>query len=102
MDVDIHIYDKSELAGGGECFLAPLRTVEILLELQDNDERYRPVEVGASRHFEADQNLARAAKEFNLTWIARKQRDDGVGIWDGTEFTVRLPAISSAITAQFS
>ena len=111
VDVDIHIYDKSELVGGGERFLAPSRTLEILLESQDNDviypyddERYRPVEVGASRHFEADQNLARAAKEFNLTRIARKRRDDGVGIWDGTEilFTVRLSAISSAMTTQCS
>jgi hypothetical protein len=55
-----------------------------------HDERYRPVELGASKHYEVDQNLARAAKEFNLTRIARKRRDDGVGIWDGNEilFTV--------------
>jgi len=57
-----------------------------------DDGRYRPVGLGVFKHYEADQNMARAAKEFNLTRIARKRRDDGVGIWDGTEiiFTVRF------------
>ena len=111
VDVDIHIYDKNELVGGGEPFVAPSRTLGISLRSEDNDViypyddwRYRPVEVGASRHFETDQNLARAAKEFNLTRIARKRRDDGVGIWDGTEilFTVRFLVMLSDIIAQYS
>ena len=55
-----------------------------------DDERYRSVELGASKHYEVDWNLARAAKEFNLTRIARKQRDDGVGIWDGSEILFRV------------
>jgi len=104
VDIDIHIYDKNELVGGGKSIIAPSCTLEISLWSEDDDViypyddwRYRPVEVGASRHFEADQNLARAAKEFNLTRIARKRRDDGVGIWDGTEmlFTVRFRVISA-------
>lgn len=68
------------------------------------DERYKSVELGASKHYEPDQNLARAAKEFNLTRIARKRRDDGVGIWDGTEilFTVRFSVILSVTFAQGS
>ena len=99
VDIDIHIYDKNELVGGGELSFIPSRVLEILLCLEDNDivhpyddRRYRPVELGAFKHYEADQNLARAAKEFNLTRITRKRRDDGVGIWDGTEvlFTVRF------------
>jgi hypothetical protein len=59
-----------------------------------DDERYRPVELGASKHYEIDQNLARAAKEFNLTRIARKRRNDGVGFWNGSEilFTVSFLA----------
>lgn len=58
-----------------------------------DDERYRSIELGASKHYEVDKNLARAAKEFNLTRMARKRRDDGVGIWDGSEilFTVSHP-----------
>jgi len=69
-----------------------------------NDGRYKSVELGASKHYEIDQNLARAAKEFNLTRIARKRRDDGVGIWDGTEilFTVRCSAIRFVIFVQGS
>ena len=91
--------------------LRPSRTPEISLRLEDNDViypyddwRYRPVEVGASRHFETDQNLARAAKEFNLTRIARKRRDDGVGIWDGTEilFTVCFAVITSYIFVEYA
>lgn len=66
-----------------------------------DDGRYRSVELGVPKHYEADQNLARAAKEFNLTRIVRKRRDDGVGIWDGDEilFTVRSPAILSVMFA---
>lgn len=66
-----------------------------------DDERYKSVELGAFKHYEADWNLARAAKEFNLTRIARKRRNDGVGIWDGTEilFTVRFSAILSVVFA---
>ena len=111
VDIDIHIYEKNELVGGGEFIVAPSRMLKISLWLEDNDviypyddRRFRPVEVGASRHFETDQNLARAAKEFNLTRIARKRRDDGLGIWDGTEmlFTVRLSVILSDTFAQCS
>jgi hypothetical protein len=55
-----------------------------------------------SNHYETDQNLARAAKEFNLTRIARKRRDDGVGIWDGTEilFTVSFSVVLIIIFTQ--
>ena len=69
-----------------------------------HDERYRPVELGASKHYGIDQNLARAAKEFNLTRIARKRRDDGVGIWDGSEilFTVSFFVTSFSGFAQDS
>ena len=69
-----------------------------------DDERYRPVELGASKHYEVDLNLARAAKEFNLTRIARKRRNDGVGFWDGSEllFTVGFPIVLSVSFAQDS
>ena len=111
VDIDIHIYDKNELVGGGKFIVVPSCTLEISLRSVDNDViypyddwRYRPVEVGASRHFEADQNLARAAKEFNLTRIARKRRNDGVGFWDGSEilFTVGFPIVLSVSFAQDS
>jgi hypothetical protein len=67
-----------------------------------DDERYRPIELGVSKHYEVDQNLARAAREFNLTRIARKRRDDGVGIWSGSEilFTVSSPVVLSLNIAQ--
>jgi len=79
VDIDIHIYDKNEFVGGDNDVVHPY-----------DDARYRPIELGAFKHYEADQNLARAAKEFNLTRIARKRRDDGVGIWDGTEVLFTL------------
>lgn len=31
VDIDIHIYDKNEFVGGGEPFVAPSRTLEILI-----------------------------------------------------------------------
>jgi len=97
LDIDIHIYDENEFVGGG---VSPFRPPVCLISQickKDNDfvypyddGRYRPVELGASKHYEGDQNLVRAAKEFNLTRIARKQPNDGVAIWDGSEilFTV--------------
>lgn len=110
VDIDIHIYDKNEFVGGGKApfALAYARNLNIVKDNDFvhpyNDERYRPVELGASKHYKVDQNLARAAKEFNLTRIARKRRDDGVGIWDGSEilFTVSFPAVSSPDFAQGS
>jgi len=108
VDIDIHIYDKNEFVGGGTLIVASSRMPGVSLWSEDNDViypyddwRYRPVEVGASRHYEVDKNLARAAKEFNLTRIARQRRDDGWGLWDGTEilFTVRFWIILPDIIA---
>ncbi|KAF9786021.1 Prenylcysteine lyase-domain-containing protein [Thelephora terrestris] len=79
VDIDIHMYDKNEFIGGDNDLVHPY-----------DDERYRPVELGASKHYEIDQNLARAAKEFNLTRIARKRRNDGVGFWNGSEILFTL------------
>lgn len=79
LDIDIHIYDQNEFVGGDNDFVYPY-----------DDGRYRPVELGASKHYEVDQNLVRAAKEFNLTRIARKQPNDGVAIWDGSEILFTL------------
>ena len=110
IDIDIHIYEKNEFVGGGEPLFA-LVYARGLNIVKDNDsvhpyddDRYRPVELGASKHYEVDRNLARAAKEFNLTRMARKRRDDGVGIWDGSEilFTVSFSAVLSVNFAQFS
>lgn len=110
VDIDIHIYEENEFVGGGESPFALVYT-RGLNAMKENDsvhpygdKRYRPVELGASKHYEIDQNLARAAKEFNLTRIARKRRDDGVGIWDGSEilFTVSLPVVVTVNFAQGS
>ena len=110
VDIDIHIYEKNEFVGGGEppFTLVYPRNLNIGKDNESvhpyDDERYRSVELGASKHYEIDRNLARAANEFNLTRIARKRRDDGVGIWDGGEilFTVSFPVIWSVNSAQDS
>ncbi|KAF9650736.1 hypothetical protein BDM02DRAFT_1305567 [Thelephora ganbajun] len=86
VDIDIHIYDKNELVGGDNDIIYPY-----------DDGRYGSVELGAFKHYEVDQNLARAAKEFNLTRVARKRRDGGVGIWDGTEILFTLGGSSFPI-----
>lgn len=108
VDIDIHVYDRNEFVGGGESLFGPVYTWDFNV-VKDNDfvhpyddERYRPVELGASKHYEVDQNLARAAKEFNLTRIARKRRNDGVGIWDGSEVLFTVSFFSLVSSANFA
>lgn len=54
---------------------------------------YLPVELGASIFVQANKNLIRASKEFNLT-LEPFDNDDGlVGVWDGQQFLVKVRPI---------
>ncbi len=57
-----------------------------------DDPSYPAVELGASIFVDANRNMMRAVKEFNLTLAPfRKGEDDSdMGIWDGSRFVLRV------------
>ena len=48
------------------------------------------VELGGSIFVEANRNMMRAAKEFNLTTSAFIDEDKDNGIWDGSKFVLQV------------
>lgn len=55
-----------------------------------NSKAYQPIELGASIFVEANKNLVRATKEFNLTFANYGGEHGEFGIWDGSEFRFRV------------
>ncbi|KAG1825546.1 Prenylcysteine lyase-domain-containing protein [Suillus subaureus] len=53
-----------------------------------NDTTFAPLELGASIFVDANKNLMRASKEFNLTLTAFEDDDSNTGIWDGQNFVL--------------
>lgn len=53
-----------------------------------NDATLTPLELGASIFVDANKNLMRASKEFNLTLTAFEEDDAVTGIWDGQNFVL--------------
>ena len=51
-----------------------------------NDTSLDPVELGASIFVEANKNLWRATREFNLSRFNFDDEDESVGFWDGDQF----------------
>jgi prenylcysteine oxidase/farnesylcysteine lyase len=56
------------------------------------------LELGASIFVDANKNLMRASKEFNLTLTALEDDDSGAGIWDGQKFVI----VVSCVRIRFS
>ena len=54
-----------------------------------DDPSYAPVELGASIFVDANRNIMRAVKEFNLT-LAPFQEGGDMGIWDGSRFVLTV------------
>ncbi|WVQ76257.1 hypothetical protein IAR50_005922 [Cryptococcus sp. DSM 104548] len=72
---DIIVYEQGGYVGGRTTTVYP-----------HGDQRARPQELGASIFVEANQNMMKAAKVFNLTLVDPDFGESGVGIWDGQQF----------------
>ncbi|WVO14829.1 hypothetical protein L204_102468 [Cryptococcus depauperatus] len=72
---EIIVYDKDDHIGGRTTTVHP-----------HGDQRTTPQELGASIFVEANQNLMKAVKTFNLTLTNPGIADSGIGIWDGQQF----------------
>lgn len=56
-------------------------------ELGDNDDDFEgPVECGASIFVDANKNLHKAARVFNLTLVEQGGEEGGMAIYDGEHF----------------
>lgn len=60
-----------------------------------DDESIAPVELGASIYVDANKNIARAVKEFNLAVDAFGDENEETGIWNGKEFVLTVSARKS-------
>jgi prenylcysteine oxidase / farnesylcysteine lyase len=56
---------------------------------------FAPAELGASIFVTANKNLMRAAKEFNLTLLKIDNGNGEMGIWDGSQFYIKVGALLS-------
>ncbi|KAG2753348.1 FAD/NAD(P)-binding domain-containing protein [Suillus brevipes Sb2] len=77
IDVEIDVYERSDYIGGRSTVVYPY-----------NDTTFAPLELGASIFVDANKNLMRASKEFNLTLTAFEDDDSNTGIWDGQNFVL--------------
>ncbi|KAG2070713.1 FAD/NAD(P)-binding domain-containing protein [Suillus decipiens] len=77
IDVEIDVYERSDYIGGRSTVVYPY-----------NDATFAPLELGASIFVDANKNLMRASKEFNLTLTAFEDEDSDTGIWDGQNFVL--------------
>ncbi|KAK4685297.1 prenylcysteine oxidase / farnesylcysteine lyase, partial [Tremellales sp. Uapishka_1] len=72
---EIVVIDKADYVGGRSTTVFP-----------HSDPRIRGVELGASIFVDANRNMMKAAKYFNLTVQDPDFSEAGVGIWDGSKF----------------
>ncbi|KAH7340917.1 Prenylcysteine lyase-domain-containing protein [Rhizoctonia solani] len=78
-NVTITIYDKNNYIGGRSTTVHPY-----------NDEAIPTVELGASIYVDANKNMVRAVKEFNLSTVEYGDENEETGIWNGNEFVLTL------------
>ncbi|KAI6045180.1 FAD/NAD(P)-binding domain-containing protein [Pisolithus marmoratus] len=79
IDVEIDVYERASYVGGRSTIVYPY-----------NDTTLAPMELGASIFVDANKNLMRAAKEFNLTLKNFIDEYSDTGIWDGQKFNIML------------
>jgi prenylcysteine oxidase/farnesylcysteine lyase len=63
-----------------------------------DDKNIRPVELGASVFVDANKNIVRAVKEYNLSVVGFGDNNEETGIWDGQQFVL---TVSLAVKYRF-
>ncbi|GAA5927561.1 hypothetical protein JCM1841_002340 [Sporobolomyces salmonicolor] len=85
----VTIYDENDYVGGRSTVIWPWQTdpYEAPGSVGDDPMMYEaPVELGASIFVEANKNLQKAMRVFNLTYDAYGGEDGEMAIWDGEQF----------------
>ncbi|KAF8845457.1 FAD/NAD(P)-binding domain-containing protein [Paxillus ammoniavirescens] len=75
IDVEVDVYERASYIGGRSTVVYPY-----------DDSTYAPIELGASIFVDANKNLMRASKEFNLSLSDFGDEFADTGIWDGSKF----------------
>ncbi|KAH7930566.1 FAD/NAD(P)-binding domain-containing protein [Leucogyrophana mollusca] len=75
--VEVDVYERAAYVGGRSITVYPY-----------NDTSLSPVELGASIFVDANKNLMRASREFNLSLSKFEDDDSDTGIWDGEHFVL--------------
>ncbi|ORY55012.1 Prenylcysteine lyase-domain-containing protein [Leucosporidium creatinivorum] len=83
IETDVTVFEKGEYIGGRSTVVWPW---EEQPEIQPAEEGEEPVECGASIVVEANKNLHKAARVFNLTLLDYAGEEGTMSIWDGTQF----------------
>ncbi|KAG8959873.1 hypothetical protein FRC03_007347 [Tulasnella sp. 419] len=79
LEVLVDVFDKASYIGGRSTTIHPYDDPELGTE-----------ELGASIFVNANKNLMRATKEFNLTLTDLAHEDAGFAIWDGKQFLITI------------
>ncbi|KAH0838635.1 FAD/NAD(P)-binding domain-containing protein [Lanmaoa asiatica] len=77
IDVEVDVYERESYIGGRSTTVHPY-----------GDPAYAPIELGASIFVDANKNLMRASKEFNLSLNDFGDEFSDMGIWDGSKFVL--------------
>ena len=91
VSVHIDVYERENYIGGRESVVNNIRIradhlTGSTVVYPYNDTSLDPVELGASIFVEANKNLWRATREFNLSRFNFDDEDESVGFWDGDQF----------------
>jgi prenylcysteine oxidase/farnesylcysteine lyase len=95
IDVEVDVYERASYIGGREC--SCIKSSHGLLVTHHellgstvvypyDDSTYAPIELGASIFVDANKNMMRASKEFNLSLSDFGDEFADTGIWDGSKF----------------
>ena len=110
IDVEVDVYERASYIGGRECYVRSVRQLYRRVELLGSttvypygDPTYSPIELGASIFVDANKNLMRASKEFNLSLNDFGDEFSDMGIWDGSKFVlvVSTACLSRLVTKHF-
>ncbi|KAF8710277.1 FAD NAD-P-binding protein, partial [Rhizoctonia solani] len=96
-NITITIYEKSDYIGGRAWPLFILHSNKLTYSIPGSttvrpydDETIPTVELGGSIYVDANKNIVRAVKEFNLSVIKYGDENEETGIWNGNEFVLTL------------
>ena len=84
-NVDIRLFERTDYLGGRSTIIYPF----------DDDETYAPIEAGASVFIDANLNLQKATKLFDLSPIPFGGDSDREGIWNGRKMVYEDPVNGS-------
>ncbi|CAE6414165.1 unnamed protein product [Rhizoctonia solani] len=78
-NITVTIYERNDYVGGRSTTVRPY-----------DDKTIPTVELGGSIYVDANKNMVRAVKEFNLSVISYGDENEETGIWNGNEFVLML------------